>query len=191
MKALLGAVAVAAFALAVLGCGGGDTRNDANSTNAQARWLSLSTARVCPARPAPLTQALRAAPAEKPVVPEGVEEAWACLYTHGEPLNGENGQSLAAGGEIDEQQLAPILDAVSSLPPSNSKPCTAVGGGLLDALVLVNSSGEVFPMLVEPTPPQVPYNCGVVSTPKGYLELGESDRINRLLFQALGQPFPP
>lgn len=193
MKAFLGAIAVPVLAVAVSSCGGSGPENGANpteTTGARVGWQRLETARVCPEHPAPLTQGLRAAPAEKPVVPEGTAEAWGCLYTHAQPLSGENGQSLAAAGKIDGPQLTNILDAISSLPPSNTKPCTEVGGGLFDALVLVNSAGEVFPMLVMPTPPQVPSNCGAIATPRGYLELGASDRINRMLFQALGRPFP-
>lgn len=192
MKTVLGATVVAVLAVAVAGCDSGGSRNRADSiaTPDLRGWQKRETSRVCPERPAPLTQGLRAASAEQPVVPGGIAEAWGCLYTHAKPLSGENGQTLVAAGKIDNAELTAILDAISSLPPRNERPCTQVGGGLLDALVLVNSAGDVFPMLVEPTPPQVPSNCGVISTPKGYLALGASERINRMLFQALGQPFP-
>jgi hypothetical protein len=123
------------------------------------------------------------------VLPAGATAAWICLYTHGKPPDPRNGQTLRIAKPVTISVAAPALRLVASLPPHRARPCTEVGGGLFDALVLVDRKGRAFPVLATPTPPQIPSNCGVASTPNGFLGL-PSPRLNRLLFRLADQPFP-
>lgn len=194
------AVAAAAFLAAGVGCGSGmpaeattGTTPPAPSSTTPIRtrasgWRPLR-GKACPLYPASLAQLTRSGSARQPVLPAGATAAWICLYTHGKPPDSRNGQTLNVAKRVTIAAATPALRVVASLQPHRAKPCTEVGGGLFDALVLINRKGQAFPVLATPTPPQVPSNCGVVSTPNGFLEL-TSTRLNRLLFHLAAQRFP-
>jgi hypothetical protein len=197
---VLSAVAAAVFLVACEGCGGG---MPANATTGRTPSDSASTASIptratgwrplrgkaCPLHPAALAQLTSARSARQPVLPAGATAAWICLYTHGKPPDPRNGRTLRIAKQVTISEAGPALRFIASLPPHRAKPCTEVGGGLFDAVVLMNSKGQAFPVLATPTPPQIPSNCGVASTPNGFLEQS-SPRLNRLLFHLAGQPFP-
>lgn len=193
MRALVVVTVVLVLGSSLVGCGSDNSgEGKRERAGASVGWQSQArNGRVCPARIVTLMRQLVSGPAQTPVVPEQFSQAWACLYSRGAPLSaGNSGQTLVAGGRLSEDSLRQILEMVSSLPPRADDPCTEIGGGLMDAVVLVNSTGKTFPMVVSPAPLRLPENCGTVSTPRGYLELGTSDRINRALFAAIGQRFP-
>jgi hypothetical protein len=185
-------LAAGALVVAAAGCGGaratpGTSGHTMTSTTANG-WRTLH-GKACPLHPAPLAQLTSAGAGQQPVLPTGAEAAWICLYTHGKPPDARNGGSLNVAKKMTISAVEPALRLIGSLAPHSTKPCTEVGGGLFDALVLVDKKGRAFPVLATPTPAQVPSNCGVASTPNGSLELS-SDRLNRLLFHLAGQPFP-
>lgn len=200
MNRLLVLSAIAAALLAACaGCGGSPTRATTHTVRAGSvsttpvptratGWRRLH-GKACPLHPSPLAQLTTASSAHQPVLPAGGTTVWICLYTHGKPPDPRNGQALRIAKEVTISAARPALRLISSLPPHRAKPCTEVGGGVFDALVLLNGKGEAFPVLATPTPPQIPSNCGVASTPNGFLELA-SPRLNRLLFRLAGQRFP-
>lgn len=197
---LLSAVAAAVCLVACEGCGGSTPDNTTTAQNhtGSASTTSIPTratgwrplhGKACPLHPASLAQLTSARSAHQPVLPAGATAVWICLYTHGKPPNPRNGRTLKVAKQVTTSAAAPALRLIASLPPHRAKPCTEVGGGLFDAIVLINSQGQAFPVLATPTPPQIPSNCGVASTPNGFLEQS-SPRLNRLLFHLAGQPFP-
>lgn len=193
-------VAAAVFLVACEGCGGStptkgttgrgpdDSVTTASIPTRATGWRPLA-GKACPLYPAPLAQLTSAGAARQPVLPAGATAAWICLYTHGKPPNPRNGRMLRIAKQVTISAAAPALRLIASLPPHLAKPCTEVGGGLFDAIVLINGNGQAFPMLATPNPPQIASNCGVVSTPNGFLEQS-SPHLNQLLFHLAGQPFP-